>query len=103
MHFDLALMFLGMWIVTFFPRWLPIFFLSNRKLPEWLNQGLEMIPVALLSAIVFPTLFITDGSLDFSRKELLAAAPTLVIAYMSRSLIGTILGGMLVFWLVGKF
>ncbi|MFA6009406.1 MAG: AzlD domain-containing protein [Desulfobacteraceae bacterium] len=62
-----------------------------------------MIPVALLSAIVFPTLFITDGSMDFSRKGLLAAVPTFIIAYLSRSLIGTILGGMLVFWLAGKF
>jgi len=102
MNFDLALMAMGMWFVTFVPRWLPIFLLSNRKLPKWLTQGLDMIPVALLSAIVFPTLFISGNNMDFSRTELLAAAPTLVIAYTSRSLLGTILGGMLFYWMAGK-
>ncbi len=101
MHEDLALTVIGMWAVTFFPRWLPVFALSNRKLPEPLIKVLEMIPVALLSAIVFPSIFVSEGSLDVTNTHCFTAVPTILIAYVTRSLIGTIVGGMLVYWLAG--
>lgn len=103
MHLDIVILAMGMWVVTFVPRWLPVFFLSDRKLPDWLQQVLDMIPVALLSAIVFPSLFVKGDSLLFTKTELLAAVPTLFIAWTTRSLIGTILGGMVIFWLVEKY
>ena len=37
---------LGMGVVTFLPRWLPLVSLTRRSLPDWLKEGLDLIPVA---------------------------------------------------------
>jgi branched-subunit amino acid transport protein len=51
------LLILGMAVVTFIPRFIPLAFLSRRAIPERIKAALEYIPVAILSAIVFPILF----------------------------------------------
>lgn len=96
---------LGMYLVTFIPRWLPLFFLSGRDLPQWFEKWLEMIPVSLLSAILLPSLILTKQPrvIDLFSKELIVAIPTFLIAYFSRSLAGTIIGGMLLYWVAGRF
>ena len=43
---------IGMGIVTYIPRWLPLFFLSRRRLPPWLIDWLDFIPAAILSALI---------------------------------------------------
>ena len=96
---------LGMGIVTYVPRWLPLVLLSNRRLPEWFEQWLDLIPAAILSALILPIL-ITTGEprhLDLLRPELLVAVPTLLFAVRTRSLAGTVVVGMLLFWLAGTF
>ena len=40
---------LGMAVVTFIPRFIPMAFLSRRAIPERIKVGLEYIPVAILS------------------------------------------------------
>lgn len=96
---------LGMGIVTYVPRWLPLVFLSSRKLPEWFEQWLDLVPAAILSALILPIL-ITTGEprhLDLMRPELIVAVPTLIFAVKTHSLAGTVTFGMLLFWLAGKF
>ena len=100
---EYGLMVMGMGVVTFIPRWLPLILLSRRPLPGWLIDGLDLIPVAILSALLAP-LLLSSGNpphLDFGRPELLAAAPTLGIALWTRSLGITVLAGMLIFWCIG--
>ena len=101
---EYLLLVLGMGLVTYIPRWVPIFFLSRRQLPPWFAEWLDFIPVAILSALVFPEL-ITAGSpryLDLLRPEFIVAVPTFVFALKTRSLGGTVVTGMLLFWLAGK-
>ncbi|MDD5723950.1 MAG: AzlD domain-containing protein [Syntrophales bacterium] len=96
---------LGMGIVTYVPRWLPLVFLSRRRLPQWFEQWLDLIPAAILSALIFPIL-ITTGEprhLDLMRPELLVALPTFLFAVKTRSLAGSVVVGMFLFWLTGKF
>jgi branched-subunit amino acid transport protein len=95
---------LGMGLVTFCPRFLPVFFLSGRSLPEGFKRWLELIPVALLSAILLPSLVVTQTPMGFTMasRELLVAIPTFVLAATSRSLAATIIGGMLMYWIMGK-
>ena len=102
---EYAFMILGMGLVTYVPRWLPLIFLSRRQLPQWLVDWLDFIPVAILSALLAP-LLLTSGvepSLDFGRLELFAALPTFAVAWWTRSLGGTVLAGMLIFWLIGLY
>jgi branched-subunit amino acid transport protein len=96
---------LGMGIVTYVPRWLPLALLSNRRLPEWFEQWLDLIPAAILSALILPILITTGAPrrLDLLRPELFVAVPTLLFAVKTRSLAGTVVVGMLLFWLAGIF
>ena len=96
---------IGMGIVTYVPRWLPLVLLSNRRLPEWFEQWLDLIPAAILSALILPILITTGAPrrLDLLRPELFVAVPTLLFAVKTRSLAGTVVVGMLLFWLAGKF
>ena len=102
---DYLYILLGMGIVTYVPRWLPLVFLSRLRMPEWFEQWLDLIPAAILSALILPIL-ITTGEprhLDMMRPELLVAVPTFLFAVKTRSLAGTVVLGMFLFWLTGKF
>lgn len=96
---------LGMGMVTYLPRWFPLFFLSQRRLPRWLIEWLDFIPVAILSALIVPEL-VTAGMprhFDPFQIKALIALPTFAFAWKTRSLGGTVLVGMLLYWLAGKF
>ena len=100
---EYLLLFLGMGLVTYIPRWLPLFYLAHRQLPQWMVDWLSLIPVAILSALLAPILF-TQGAprgLDFFKPELLVALPTLFIAWKTKSLGGTVIGGMILYWMAG--
>ncbi len=95
------LLLLGMGAVTYLPRLLPLLFLSQRNLPGWLTDWLELIPVAILAALLAPQLLLSDGQLDPTRRELWVAVPVFLFALKFRSLGGTVLVGMLLYWLAG--
>ncbi len=102
---EYIILILGMGLVTYLPRWFPLFFLSQRDLPKLFVEWLDLIPAAILSALLLPAL-ITSGepkNLDFFRPELLAAFPTFLFAIKTRSLGGTVILGMLLFWGIDKF
>jgi len=95
---------LAMGLVTYLPRWMPLFVLSQRTMPGWLVEWLDLIPVAILSALVFPEV-LTSGApkeLDVLQTRSLAAIPTLIFALKTRSLGGTVLVGMVLFWALEK-
>ena len=96
-------LFLGMGLVTYLPRALPLLYLAHRQLPQWLVDWLALIPVAVLSALLAPSLLVDNATrqLSFGRPELLVAIPTLIFAVKTRSLGGTVLLGMLLYWLTG--
>lgn len=94
----------GMGLVTFLPRWIPIFFLARRKPPEILVEWLDLIPAAILSALLAPALF-TNGTprrFDFTNPELLVAVPTFLVAIKTKSLGGTVLAGMVFYWMADR-
>ena len=93
----------GMGLVTYIPRWLPFFLLANRRLPKWFTDWLSLIPVAILCALLAPILFTDQAhrSLELGKNEFLVAIPTLFFALKTKSLGGTVLVGMGLFWLAG--
>jgi branched-subunit amino acid transport protein len=98
-------MILGMGLVTYVPRCLPLLLLSRRPMPKWLVAWLDLIPVAILSALLAPLLLTTAPGphLDLGRAELWAAIPTFGVAIWTRSLGGTVLAGMSIFWLIQSY
>ncbi len=101
---EYLLLILGMGLVTYVPRWFPLFFLSKRRLPQWFIEWLDLVPVAILSALVFPDLFISEAPhrLHLLQARSLVALPTFLFAWKTRSLGGTVIVGMLLFWLAQK-
>ena len=99
---EYLLLVIGMGLVTYIPRYLPLFLLAQRELPRWLIEWLDMIPAAILSALVFSELFLSGSPhhLDLISAKSLAAVPTLFIALRTRSLGWTVISGMAVFWMV---
>ena len=97
---DYILLVLCMGAVTYLPRMLPLVALSRRRLPAWFSEWLELIPAAILSALLAPTLFAVAEPRAFclGKPELLAAVPTLLCALRTRSLAGTVIVGMVCYW-----
>jgi len=102
---EYLLLICGMGLVTFIPRWLPLFSLAKRNLPSWFVAWLDLIPVAILSALLLPAL-LTAGeprSIDLIRPELLVAVPTFLFALKTKSLGGSVFLGMFLYWLADKY
>ncbi|MCF6266132.1 MAG: AzlD domain-containing protein [Desulfuromusa sp.] len=100
---DYLFLFGGMGLVTYLPRALPLLYLAHKQLPQWLIDWLSLIPVAVLSALLAPSLF-TDAverSFSLGKLEFIVAIPTLLFALKTRSLGGTVLVGMILYWLAG--
>lgn len=97
---DYIVLILCMGAVTYLPRMLPLVALSRSRLPSWFSEWLELIPPAILSALLAPSLLTSaePRSLCLGKPELLAAVPTLLFALRTRSLAGTVVVGMLCYW-----
>ena len=89
---------LGMGVVTYLPRLLPVLLLSSKKLPPLVETWLRYVPVAVLSAMLLPSLIVNDDALDFSSSNLFlwAAIPTFLVAWKTRNLFGSVIIGMAV-------
>lgn len=86
---------LGGAAVTFLPRVLPLMILSRFRLPAWSERWLSHVPVSIMAALVAQELLIDDGRLAplWPNPELLAAVLALLVAVRTRSLLGTVLTG----------
>ena len=100
-HHKILWVILGMGLVTYVPRWFPLVLLSRRNLPRWAVDWLDLIPAAILSALLAPELF-TQGMprhMSLWQPELWVALPTFIFAIKTKSLGGTVVIGMSLFWL----
>lgn len=57
-------MIIGMFLVTFIPRVIPLILLGNKELPEKVILWLSFIPAAVLSALLAPSILLQNGSLS---------------------------------------
>ena len=89
---------LGMGLVTYLPRLLPAWFLRGRELPAFLVAWLRYVPVAVLAALLLPSLLVADGVLAFRWDNLYlwAAVPAIFTAWKTKNMFATVLVGMLV-------
>ena len=87
---------LGMAAVTYLPRLLPVWALSSRELPPVVIRWLSFVPAAILSALLAPALLVQDGgiALNMNNLPLLAAVPTFLVAWRTKSFFGTVAVGM---------
>lgn len=94
-RWEVLLIILGAALVTFLPRVLPLMVLSRMTLPEWGIRWLGHVPIAVMAALVGQEVLLHDGkwaSLS-TNVELLAAILTFLVALKTRSLLGTVVSG----------
>ncbi len=84
-------------LVTFGMRFSLIYLFGRIHIPETLRRALHYVPPAVLSAIIFPELFLRDGQLSLSldNVRLLAGLGAVLVAWFSKNTLLTILAGML--------
>lgn len=58
---NLLWMIVGMGIVTYIPRMLPLVSFKHEAIPRFLQNVLRNVPFAVLGALIFPGLFIIDS------------------------------------------
>ncbi len=83
-------------LITFGMRFSLIFAFGRLHVPETMRKALHYVPPAVLSAIVFPELFLRSGNFDVSldNHRLLAGLFAVIVAWVSRNTLLTILAGM---------
>ncbi len=71
--------------------------LSRLQLPDGVLRWLNHIPIAVMAALVGQELLMQDGELSSIQDnvELLAALPTFLMAVLTRSLLGTVVVGVI--------
>lgn len=90
---------LGLAAITVVTR--SFFMLSQREmpLPEWFKRGLKYAPLAALTAVIAPEIFMSNGHLIATLRD--ARLPALLCAsayyFWRRGILGTIVLGMLVY------
>ncbi|OEU71045.1 MAG: branched-chain amino acid ABC transporter [Desulfovibrio sp. S3730MH75] len=87
---------IGMMVVTYVPRVLPVLALSSRELPPLVIRWLGYVPTAVLSAMLVPSLLAPEGviNLGFDNIYLWVAIPTFAVAMFTRNFFGTVAVGM---------
>ncbi|MBB1519219.1 AzlD domain-containing protein [Aquipseudomonas guryensis] len=99
------LLIFGMLAITFATRY-SLFAFPDLRFPALVRQGLHYVPTAVLTAIVVPGMLLPDGqhlALRLDNAYLLAGLVTIGIAALTRNLLATIAGGLLVFFLLRWF
>ena len=98
----LWLTFLGIGVITYAIRLSFILLLGKVAMPSFLMRALRFVPVAVLSAIILPALFL-DGSrmnLSLGNARLLAGILAAVVAWRTKSALLTIVVGMVGLWVL---
>jgi branched-subunit amino acid transport protein len=93
---SMMLLILGMGLVSFLPRYLPMAILGDREMPALLETLLRYTPPAVLAALVFPALLAPSGKgieVTLANPYLIGGVITFVAGTISkRFLLSTLIG-----------
>lgn len=83
-------------LLTFGIRLSFIVFMSKAQIPPLLQQALRFVPVAVLSALIAPDLFMPKGDFDLSpwNARLIAGSIAILVAWRTKNALLTIAVGM---------
>lgn len=103
MNIWLVMLFGG--LITFGMRFSLIYLFGRFQVPETMRRALHYVPPAVLSAIIFPELFLRDGewALSLDNYRLLAGLAAILVAWFSKNTLVTIIAGMVVLFLLQFF
>lgn len=84
-------------LITFGMRFSFIYLFGRLEVPETLRKALHYVPPAVFSAIIFPELFLHEGTLhlSFENTRLLAGLVAIAVAWFTKNTLITIIAGMI--------
>jgi len=92
-------------LLTFATRFVMFSSLAPRRLPDWLEDALGFVPIAVLTAIIVPAVVTgPEGTLFLAGNSRLPAAVIAVsVALITRSVLATIATGLAALWCLEWF
>ena len=92
-------------LITFGMRFSLIYLFGRFQVPETMRRALHYVPPAVLSAIIFPELFLRDGEwfISLENYRLLAGLVAALVAWFSKNTLLTIIAGMVALFLLQVF
>ena len=89
-------------IVTYFSRMAMVALINREMLGTKVKEVLNYVPAAVFPAIIFPGVFFNDfGSfVEITDPKIYGAIVALVVGFYSRSVIATIVSGLLSYWFI---
>ena len=104
---EMVLLILGMMVATFGVRYFPFALAAKENLWGKYQQVVEIalgfVPVAVLTAIIVPTVLIRDGqsvSLTLDNFHLWSSLVAFAVAYKTRHMLLTVISGLVTFGLL---
>lgn len=96
------LLILGIGIATYATRLSFVTFFGKREMPAFILRLLRFVPMAVLSAIIWPQLFVANNALNLSldNPRWIAGILAGVIAWWTRNVLLTIVVGMVALWIL---
>jgi len=90
---------IGMGLANFAVRFAPIAVVSRMRIPRPIMRWLSFIPVAVMGSLVAGQVVLVEGDLvaPWSNPYALAAVPTALIYHKTRSFLGSVVAGMVIF------
>jgi branched-subunit amino acid transport protein len=84
-------------LITFGIRFSLIYLFGKLHIPVMMRKALHYVPPAVLSAIIFPELFLKEGNLNLAidNYRLFAGLFAVVVAWFSKNTLLTIIAGMI--------
>ena len=101
-----AVMIAGMALINLVIRWPVYLFANHFRFPPIIERALAFVPVAVLTAIIVPTVLYPDSKdpmkldLTWHNPSLLAALVACAVSHFSKNLFATIGAGVVAFLLL---
>jgi branched-subunit amino acid transport protein len=80
---------IGMGIVTYIPRMLPLVLFRGKAMPPFLEGVLRNVPYAILGALIFPKILLIQDDIWFG---VTGAVSALIFAFLGANVIVVVLG-----------
>lgn len=90
---NLILIIIGMAVVTYLPRMIPLVSLSGKELHPFIQGVLKNVPYATLGALIIPGILIFHENIWFG---IIGAAAAFIIAFLGANVIVVVLGSIAV-------
>tara|TARA_A100001011_G_C14272629_1_gene827677 strand:- start:1118 stop:1429 length:312 start_codon:yes stop_codon:yes gene_type:complete len=86
-------------LITFLTRFSMIALLKKEMFNDRIREVLSYVPSAIFPAIIFPAIFLDNGSIQIEdNPKILAALIATIVGILTKNVIATIFSGLASYW-----